>query len=241
MSKSEIEQEKEQTLKCALSNNISESIITIKNTFGGDVGEILNFEGCDSVNSEIASKFINEVAKHEAKIYGITAPDLNIELTKSSKERAMAAPMGRTGAKKNQGANEFMTDLLEAAKNDDSYDKYVDNHQVELAMKESCVLGSRLAIWMLKTADLKVYLFASDETRANRVFNREGGDIEQIKSFTAMRDSEDTKRYKEFYNIDNNNYDFVDLFIDVNTKTPEEIVQDILDKLEEKGLISKVE
>mgnify|MGYP000591104710 FL=1 len=56
-----------------------------------------------------------------------------------------------------------------------------------------------------------------------------------------MRDSEDTKRYKEFYNIDNNNYDFVDLFIDVNTKTPEEIVQDILDKLEEKGLISKVE
>ena len=94
---------------------------------------------------------------------------------------------------------------------------------------------------MLKDADLKVYLFASDETRANRVFNREGGDIEQIKSFTAMRDSEDTKRYKEFYNIDNNNYDFVDLFIDVNTKTPEEIVQEILDKLEEKGLISKVE
>ena len=134
-----------------------------------------------------------------------------------------------------------LAQVIEAAKNDDSYDKYVDNHQVELAMKESCVLGSRLAIWMLKNADLKVYLFASDETRANRVFNREGGDIEQIKSFTAMRDSEDTKRYKEFYNIDNNNYDFVDLFIDVNTKTPEEIVQDILDKLEEKGLISKVE
>ena len=134
-----------------------------------------------------------------------------------------------------------LAQVIEAAKNDDSYDKYVDKHQVELAMKESCVLGSRLAIWMLKNADLKVYLFASDETRANRVFNREGGDIEQIKSFTAMRDSEDTKRYKEFYNIDNNNYDFVDLFIDVNTKTPEEIVQDILVKLEEKGLISKVE
>ena len=140
-----------------------------------------------------------------------------------------------------QEKNMTLAQVIEAAKNDDSYDKYVDNHQVELAMKESCVLGSRLAIWMLKNADLKVYLFASDETRANRVFNREGGDIEQIKSFTAMRDSEDTKRYKEFYNIDNNNYDFVDLFIDVNTKTPDQIVQEILDKLEEKGLISKVE
>ena len=134
-----------------------------------------------------------------------------------------------------------LAQVIEAAKNDDSYDKYVDKHQVELAMKESCVLGSRLAIWMLKDADLKVYLFASDETRASRVFNREGGDIEQIKAFTAMRDSEDTRRYKEFYNIDNNNYDFVDLFIDVNTKTPDQIVQEILDKLEEKGLISKVE
>ena len=140
-----------------------------------------------------------------------------------------------------QEKNMTLAQVIEAAKNDDSYDKYVDKHQVELAMKESCVLGSRLAIWMLKNADLKVYLFASDETRANRVFNREGGDIEQIKSFTAMRDSEDTRRYKEFYNIDNNNYDFVDLLIDVNTKTPDQIVQDILDKLEEKGLISKVE
>ena len=140
-----------------------------------------------------------------------------------------------------QEKNMTLAQVIEAAKNDDSYDKYVDKHQVELAMKESCVLGSRLAIWMLKNADLKVYLYASDETRASRVFNREGGDIEQIKAFTAMRDSEDTRRYKEFYNIDNNNYDFVDLFIDVNTKTPEEIVQDILDKLEEKGLISKVE
>ncbi len=140
-----------------------------------------------------------------------------------------------------QEKNMTLAQVIEAAKNDDSYDKYVDNHQVELAMKESCVLGSRLAIWMLKNADLKVYLYASDETRASRVFNREGGDIEQIKAFTAMRDSEDTRRYKEFYDIDNNKYDFVDLFIDVNTKTPEEIVQEILDKLEENGLISKVE
>ena len=138
-----------------------------------------------------------------------------------------------------QEKNMTLAQVIEAAKNDDSYDKYVDNHQVELAMKESCVLGSRLAIWMLKNADLTVYLFASDETRASRVFNREGGDIEQIKAFTAMRDSEDTRRYKEFYNIDNNNYDFVDLLIDVNTKTPDQIVQEILDKLEEKGLISK--
>ncbi len=131
-----------------------------------------------------------------------------------------------------------LAQVIDAAKNDDSYDKYVDKHQVELALAQPCVLGSRLAIWMLKEADLKVYLFASDETRASRVFNREGGDLQAIKDFTAMRDREDTSRYKEFYGIDNNDYQFVDIVIDVNNKTPDEIVQIIVDKLVEKGLVS---
>ena len=50
-----------------------------------------------------------------------------------------------------------LAQVIESAKTDDSYDMYVDSHQVELAKKEPCVLGSRLAIWMLKEADLKVY------------------------------------------------------------------------------------
>lgn len=138
-----------------------------------------------------------------------------------------------------QEKNMTLVEVIEAAKNDDFYDKYVDKHQVELALKESCVLGSRLAIWMLKEADLKVYLYANDDVRAKRIFNREGGNLQQIKDFTAMRDREDTNRYKAFYDIDNNDYSFADLIIDVNDKTPEEIVKIILDKLEEKKLIEK--
>lgn len=135
--------------------------------------------------------------------------------------------------------NLTLQEIIQKAKTDDSYDKYVDTHQVELALKESCVLGSRLSIWMLKEADLKVYLLASDDVRASRVFNREGGDLQQIKDFTQMRDREDTSRYKAFYNIDNNDYSFADLIIDVNDKTPQEIVDLIIEKLIEKKLISK--
>ena len=130
-----------------------------------------------------------------------------------------------------------LKEVIEAAKNDDTYDKYVDKHQVELALAEPCVLGSRLAIWMLKEADFKVYLYASDETRAQRIFNREGGDLETIKEFTAMRDREDTGRYKEFYGIDNNDYDFVDLIIDTAKYLPDQIVEIICEKLKEKNLI----
>ena len=54
-----------------------------------------------------------------------------------------------------------------------------------------------------------------------------------------MRDSEDTRRYKEFYGIDNNDYAFCDLIIDVNEKTPDEIVEVILAELEKRGFISR--
>lgn len=132
-----------------------------------------------------------------------------------------------------------LAQVIESAKTDDSYDMYVDSHQVELAKKEPCVLGSRLAIWMLKEADLKVYLYASDEVRANRVFTREGGDLKQIKEFTAMRDSEDSRRYKKLYNIDNNAYSFADVIIDTSKYTPEQIVRKILDELKMRGFISE--
>ena len=132
-----------------------------------------------------------------------------------------------------------LPEVIEAAKTDDFYDKYVDKHQVELARAENCVLGSRLAIWMLKEADFKVYLFASDEVRAKRILEREGGDLEEIKNFTAMRDSEDSRRYKKLYNIDNNQYDFVDLFVDTSKYNPEEIVKLILDELKKKNLITE--
>jgi len=130
-----------------------------------------------------------------------------------------------------------LAEIIEKAKTDDSYDKNVDTRQVQLAMEDSCVLGSRLAIWMLKEADLKVYLFADDDVRAKRILNREKGDLEEIKRFTQMRDNEDTNRYKRLYNIDNNDYSFCDLFVDTNNYNPDQIVELIIQKLLEKKLI----
>lgn len=135
-----------------------------------------------------------------------------------------------------------LAQVIENAKTDDSYDKYVDTHQVELARRESCVLGSRLAIWMLSEADVKIYLLASDELRAKRILGREGGSLQEIKDFTSMRDSEDTRRYKKLYGIDNNSYDTVaDMKVDTSCNVPEEIVHSILEELVSRGFIERVE
>ena len=130
-----------------------------------------------------------------------------------------------------------LAEIIERAKTDDSYDRQVDGRQVELAREDSCVLGSRLAVWMLEEADLKVFLLADEEVRARRILNREGGDLDEIKAFTTMRDREDSQRYQRLYNIDNNDYSFCQLVIDTACHNPEEIVELILQELLRRGLV----
>ena len=118
------------------------------------------------------------------------------------------------------------------AEADDDIDRELDRRQVEMAMaEENCVLGSRLAIWMLEKADLKVYLQATSETRAKRVLKREGGSLEERMAQTEMRDRNDSARYKRIYGIDNSDTSVADLVIETDDRTPEEIVELISEKL----------
>ena len=113
------------------------------------------------------------------------------------------------------------------AEEDYSIDRELDRRQVEMAMAEKdCVLGSRLAIWMLRDADLKVYLTASAETRARRILRREGGTFEERYRQTVARDSNDSARYMKIYGIDNTTAEEVaDIVIETDERTPEEIVE----------------
>ena len=132
-----------------------------------------------------------------------------------------------------------LAEVIERARSDDSYDLEVDKQQVALAREGSCVLGSRLAIWMLPEADLKVYLWADGETRVRRILQRDGGLLDDIRCFTAMRDTEDSLRYKKLYSIDNNDFAFADMTIDSGTHTPQQIVELIVDELLMRELVCK--
>ncbi len=107
-------------------------------------------------------------------------------------------------------------ELCRIAMKDFSYDRELDRRQVEMASRGNCVLGSRLAVWMLKDADLKIFLNASTDTRAGRIRQREGGHAEEVLAETEKRDLNDSARYKEIYNIDNNDYGFVDIVINAD-------------------------
>ena len=122
------------------------------------------------------------------------------------------------------------------AEDDYDIDRELDRRQVEIAMEQKdCILASRLAIWMLKEADLKVYLTATAETRAKRVYTREGGSLEERYKETVRRDENDTNRYKTIYGIDNSKpEECADLIIATDDKTPDEIVSLIIQEVEKK-------
>lgn len=143
---------------------------------------------------------------------------------------------------KNLGAELGLTvkEIVEKAKDDFSYDERVDSRQIELASHASCVLASRLAIWLLKIADFKVYLYASPAKRASRVHKREGGDLEEIARFTSLRDREDAKRYKALYNIDIDEYKSVaDIVINTDEARPEKICNIVLKELLARSLLQE--
>lgn len=114
--------------------------------------------------------------------------------------------------------------LLEMASADTAYDRLLDERQVAMAHEEACVVGSRLAIWLVRDAELKVYLHASSEVRAERIRKREGGISAEVLAFTKKRDSLDRERYLSIYGIDNDRFDFADLVINTERMRPECIV-----------------
>ncbi len=122
-------------------------------------------------------------------------------------------------------------EFCKMAEQDFSYDRELDRKQVEMAEEGDCVLGSRLAIWLLEDADLKVYLEASPETRAARIAQREGGTLAEKMEETHRRDLRDNARYKKIYGIDNDKYEFADLIVDADTNDQYQIADIIVERV----------
>lgn len=148
----------------------------------------------------------------------------NTTVTKALSARLGIAMVNYTF--RNMAAEEGTTleAIIERAAVDPEVDRHVDKMQVELASRQACVLGSRLAIWVYPEAILKVYLMADLQVRASRIHTREGGNLAEVARITGERDVHDHGRYLSLYGIDNDNYEFADLKIDTSKKRPDEIV-----------------
>ncbi|MGL4525297.1 MAG: (d)CMP kinase [Spirochaetia bacterium] len=119
-------------------------------------------------------------------------------------------------------------EIRRRAELNDEIDRLVDQRQIEMAMDSSCILGSRLAIWMLKEADLRVYLNVNLEERVRRIHKREGGELAQRMQETVERDQLDHERYLRIYGINNDIFSFADIIINSSRLEAEQVANLII-------------
>ena len=117
-------------------------------------------------------------------------------------------------------------ELSDKAEKDPQYDLSLDKMQVEMAASGRYVLGSRLAIWLLRDTAFTVYLEAGLETRALRIAKREGLDYATALRKTERRDTRDRERYLRLYGYDVDDYRFARLIISAEPGA-EEVAQAI--------------
>ena len=113
-------------------------------------------------------------------------------------------------------------------------DKELDANQLEILKKGNVILEGRLAGWLAhlnKIDAFKVMIVTDLDTRAERIVKRENGEIELRKKEIIERERSEAARYKRYYDIDLKDTSIYDLVVDSGNKTPEEIVELIIKKI----------
>jgi predicted cytidylate kinase len=110
---------------------------------------------------------------------------------------------------------------------DHSVDRALDAAMTERARQGNVVLEGRLAGYFAAQEgldSLKVWLTASDETRARRVAQREDGRWEKVLEENRSRHLSDARRYRQIYGFDLADIGVYDLVLTTDDATPEDLV-----------------
>jgi len=129
-----------------------------------------------------------------------------------------------------------LNEFGDLAKKDDSIDRDLDDMMIDHARNgNDAILEGRMTgplCWREKIASFKVYIDADHRVRAERIMEREGGDIEKVIFDMKERERSEIQRYEKYYSIDPSNSMYYDLIIDSSKITPEDEV-DLIMKLME--------
>jgi cytidylate kinase len=125
-----------------------------------------------------------------------------------------------------QMAKERGMDILEFSKYAEanpSVDKEIDRKQKSMCSNGNSVVDGRLSAYMLD-ANLRLWLDAPLEVRAQRVSKRDKTTETRAKKDIIKREESEKKRYKDIYKIDLDDRAIYDLIINTKRFTVEEIV-----------------
>jgi cytidylate kinase len=109
------------------------------------------------------------------------------------------------------------------AKKNGDIDREIDEMQKRMAKdKDNIILEGRLSGFLVD-ADLKVWLKAPLDIRAQRIAKRENKPLSVAKSETSEREDCERDRYINYYNIDIKDLSVYDIVIDTSRMSPQNI------------------
>lgn len=118
----------------------------------------------------------------------------------------------------------------ELAEGDPEIDREIDARQVELLRQGPVLLEGRLAGYLAERERIpafKVWFHCEPYTRAQRVVNREGGDVEERMAEMRVREASERKRYLQYYGFDVSDLSIYDLVVDTTARSPMQVVEDV--------------
>ncbi len=124
--------------------------------------------------------------------------------------------------------------LWSLPENREKFDLAYEEYQKNLDVHDNIILDSRLGFYCQPHA-FKVYLDVSDEEAARRIFfdTTRTGDrydsLDTVLEITRKRNYDDAQRFLSLYHIDITDPRNFDLIIHTDNKTPQEVVDEILD------------
>jgi len=129
-------------------------------------------------------------------------------------------------------------DLMEVQKeaaSNPAIDKDMDEIIRAEAAKGDCVVVTWLGPWIVRHPDLRVWLDATDETRAARIAGRDGMDEKGALEHIKKRDSDNRQRYLKLYGIDIEDRSEFDLELNSGKFSIEQLAQMIANAARVKG------
>jgi cytidylate kinase len=130
-----------------------------------------------------------------------------------------------------EAAGLTLREYLQRAETDPTIDRQLDDRMRERARGGQAVLEGRLAAFIAgqaKVDALKVYLDASEDVRAARITDREGGaTAERLREIQA-RETSDWQRYRDIYGVDYHDRSLYDAVVETDRRSPEDLARDIV-------------
>ena len=109
---------------------------------------------------------------------------------------------------------------------------YLDREQQRIAKRnKNCIIDSRLGAYLIKNANVRIYIYTNLKTRVTRIAKRDKMSYKKALHETLSRERQELNHYRKEYDIDYRDKKLYNVILNTRGLTVEETTIKIIDKI----------